>query len=99
MAKRAAILPSWVQNIGAMLANDTHIRAFCSSCNMCFDVDIAALAARVGDAYSLIDRRSRCHLTPGCDGWIRFLYCHGVYRPLWTDEAVARWLNTPNIRL
>jgi hypothetical protein len=93
MAKRAAILPSWVQNLGAMLEADTRIRAFCSSCDTWTDVDIAALAVRAGTAYSLIDRRSRCHLTPGCTGWVRFLYCHGVYRPLWTDEAVARWLS------
>jgi hypothetical protein len=95
MAKRAAILPSWVQTVGVMRDNDTRVRAFYSSCNIWIDVDIAALAGRVGDAYSLIDRRSRCRLTPTCTGWVRFLYCHGVYRPLWTDEAVTRWL-TPS---
>jgi hypothetical protein len=90
MAKRAAFFPAWAQTLGAMLDKGAKVRAWCSGCGRCTDVDIAALTAIKGRDYSLIDRRSRCKMT-GCKGWVRFHYSHGVFRPLWSDAATLRW--------
>lgn len=46
-----------------------------------------ALAEKVGPEFSLIDRRCRCRLTPGCDGWNRFDFKAGVFRPMSTPEG------------
>jgi hypothetical protein len=93
MAKRAANFPAWVQTLGAMVDEGARIRAWCSGCGRCTDMDIAALTAIKGRDYSLIDRRSRCKM-PTCKGWVRFHYCQGVFRPLWTDDAAVRWMAT-----
>jgi hypothetical protein len=90
MAKRAAFFPAWAQTLGAMLDEGAKVRAWCSACGRCTDVDIAALTAIKGRDYGLIDRRSRCKMT-GCKGWVRFHYSHGVFRPLWSDAATLRW--------
>lgn len=91
MAKGAPILPAWTRSIGAAIDAGGRIRASCTRCGKWRDVDLVALAAHVGRTYCLIDRRCRCRMTAACDGWNRFLYLHGVYRPLWSDDAVARW--------
>jgi hypothetical protein len=41
-------------------------------CGAWRDLDLAALAAKVGPTYSLWNRRTRCRLTEGCAGWNRF---------------------------
>jgi hypothetical protein len=84
--------PIWTRTLGDMLNHGCEVRVSCEKCREWRDVDLDALAARVGLEYSLIDRRSRCKLTPACDGWNRFMYLNAVYRPLWTDAAARRWL-------
>jgi len=54
--------------------------------------DLRRLARIKGEGYSLIGRRCRCRLTKGCMGWNRFFYQQAVFRPLWTDEDVRRWV-------
>jgi len=89
MAKNAAWLPSWVQNLDAMVAEGARVRVWCETCKQCRDVDLVALRERCGGSYSLIDRRCRCRLTLGCAGWNMFIYLHGVFRPLKT--LPGRW--------
>lgn len=84
--------PIWVRNLAYMVAYQTHIRVTCTECKEWQDVDTLALLRRIKrPEYSLIDRRCRCRLTPGCVGWNRFNYLLGVYRKLWTDDAASRW--------
>lgn len=92
MAKRAAWIPTWVQTLDAAIADDARIMGVCSTCGQYRDVDLVALREIKGGSYSLINRRTRCKLTPGCQGWVKFHYLHGVFRPLWDEAAEARWL-------
>lgn len=68
------------------------VRAICYTCKECRDVDLQALASKVGPEYSLINRRSPCKLTEGCKGWVVFWYLFGVYRHLYTEERADHWL-------
>jgi hypothetical protein len=88
-----AINRSQFATIGKMLDNRIAARVCCDRCDAWQDVDLAALAARVGRDYSLVDRRCRCKLTPGCRGWNRFLHdLHGgMFSRLWTNAASDRW--------
>lgn len=86
----AAMIPSWAKTLGAMIDGETQVRVRCSGCaevKLFTMADLEALAAKVGRDYSLVDRRCRCRLTPGCRGWNRLYYLHGVFRPL-----VDRWV-------
>ena len=93
MAKQAAIFPSWVQTVEAMIAEGIEVRAWCDrGCRKGFVVvDLARIRREKGPAYSLINRRSRCR-TPGCAGWVKFHYPHGVYRPLFDQDTAERWM-------
>lgn len=84
--------PHWTRTLGSMLNGGCKVRVICEKCHECRDVDLHALAARVGIEYSLIDRRCRCRMTPGCGGWNRFYYCQAVFRPLWTDARARAWV-------
>ncbi|MFZ3484234.1 hypothetical protein [Sphingomonas sp. 3-13AW] len=77
--------------MGAMIDGGAEVRILCEERCGSTDLDVAALAARVGRDYSLIGRRCRCRITPGCAGWNHFYYLHGVFRPLWSDADLARW--------
>lgn len=68
------------------------IAVSCTVCKYWQDVDIPKLIAIKGPDYSLIDRCCRCNVTPGCKGYNRFHYLRGVFRPLWTDRAIYRWI-------
>lgn len=87
--------PLWTRTLGSMLNGGCAVRALCDRCKGSRDVDLDALAARVGLEYSLIDRRCRCRLTAGCRGWNRFYYRQAVFRPLWTDERARQWCVEP----
>lgn len=86
---------SWLQSLGAMIDGDAQIQAICNRCGRLKRFtreDLERLAAKVGRDYSLINRRTRCRLKQGCEGWVRFYYLMGVYRPLWDeDHAWRRW--------
>jgi hypothetical protein len=90
MAKRGAYFPGWVETLGAMSDGNAKIMASCVDCGAHKIVDIERLIEIKGRSYSLVNRRSRCRLTPGCNGWVRFFYMNGVMRPLWTNERVMQ---------
>lgn len=95
MAKNPGIIPTCAQTVGGTLDSWCDIMAWCELCRQTLELDLAAierLVATKGRDYSLIGRRSRCKLTPGCTGWVRFHYRQGVYRPLWEYADVDRWL-------
>lgn len=86
-------IPSRLQNLGLIVAWDEAIRVTCTECKVWRDVDTLALLRRTKNPnYRLIDRRCRCRLTPGCRGWNRFYWQAGVFRPLWTQQAINRWM-------
>lgn len=74
-----------------MIDRDIRVRVICEGGCGFVDLDLVALAAHVGRDYSLIGRRCRCRITPGCTHWNRFHYLGGVFRPLWSDRDVWRW--------
>lgn len=82
--------PTWARTLGTMIAGNCRVRVGCTRCGRWDDVDVVALAAKAGLEYSLIDRRCRCRLTPGCKGWNSFSYLLGVYRPLTRPETGLR---------
>ena len=94
MDKRAAFFPAWTLTIGRMAADFHGVQVNCTACKVTRVLGAETLRALVrqkGADYSLIGRRCRCRLTPGCVGWNRFHYLGGVYRPLWREEDVLRW--------
>lgn len=86
---RPSEFPPWTLTLGAMIDRDVRVRVLCEGGFV--ELDLPALAARVGRGYSLIGRRCRCRITPGCTAWNRFYYLLGVYRPLWREADVLRW--------
>lgn len=80
MGKTAPIRPSGTRNLGALIEHCVSVRAKCDRCGKCKDVDLAALAERVGAAFDLWDRRPRCNMTPGCEGRVLFMHdWHGGF--------------------
>lgn len=75
-----------MQTLDAAIADEARIMGLCSTCEQYRDVDLGALREIKGGSYSLINRRTRCKLTPGCPGWVKFHYLHGVFRPLWKSH-------------
>ena len=86
---------AWLETLEAMIEHDAKIRVWCEKCRIYRDIsqdDLRALSAKVGPEYSLWNRRCRCRLTEGCDGWNKFSYLLGVYRPLAEVETLDRWI-------
>lgn len=78
--------------LGGYLQTTIPVEARCNKCAFQQSVNIAALAEKCGESYQLWDRRSRCK-KPGCEGWVRFFGARGgVFLPLWSDKAAARWM-------
>lgn len=80
--------------LGNILSTGREIQVECDTCGGVhrFTVgEIAALAAKVGLDYNLVNRRCRCRLNPECWGWNRFFFRSGTYRPLWDDATSERW--------
>lgn len=92
MAKSAPLIPAWTRTLDAMIAEAVLVKVHCDRCKVYRDVDLAALREKVGGGYSLVNRRCKCRLTPGCKGWNYFLYLHGVMRHLAELDVRNRWL-------
>jgi putative SOS response-associated peptidase YedK len=62
--------------------------AWCHECGLQRQIDIELLAGRVGEEYSLINRRTPCQR---CGAWMRFHYRQAVLYPMWDQEMSWRW--------
>lgn len=94
MPRKDAGLPTWVRTLGVMIDNGTVVQAYCAECRAYrrfTQEDLIALAEKVGRDYSLVNRRCRCRLTPGCRGWNKFQYLLGVMRQLADVDVQDRW--------
>lgn len=63
---------AWTKNLGTMIDAGVRCRASCNKCDRWKDVDLVALAEKVGRDFDLWNKRPRCKSTPGCDGNGRF---------------------------
>lgn len=75
-----------------MIENGFTAEARCSVCRAWRQIDLAALAGKVGLDYSLWNRRCRCRLTDGCRGWIRFFIGPGWPAPSFDERTELRWI-------
>jgi hypothetical protein len=91
-------VPSWARNVGTlMLAVQAgeKVQVYCRGCRshrpLTVD-DLQRIEAAKGMRFSMTNRRTRCRLTRGCDGWNVFRYQRGpwVY-PLYSEEQDERW--------
>lgn len=83
--------PESVRTLDASIRACVEISASCTACKKWQELDLLALREKVGRGYSLINRRTRCRITPGCEGWNLFHYKSGPYRPLWDARTAERW--------
>lgn len=74
-----------------MIAVGVGVRVICTACHTYRDIDIEALRKRVGGDFSLFNRRCRCRLSPGCEGWNRFFYLNGRAWPMWDEDGAKRF--------
>lgn len=66
--------PKFAVNVGALIASETPVRANCLTCQQCKDIDLRPIAEARGEDFDLWDKRTRCQLTPGCEGINYFSY-------------------------
>lgn len=98
MRKGEGITPSWVMTLGAIadtLAEHPHyfIRVHCRKCREHRDLDIPALIEKVGRDYTLLNKRTRCRITPGCRGWNVFFYSTGTWtHNMFTEKQSLKWM-------
>ncbi len=64
----------------------------CEKCRRYKQIDLEALMAKVGPDYSLWNRRCKCRLKAGCDGWNKFWIGPGWHTPNWDDRTEERWV-------
>jgi len=74
MGKRSPLRPSWTCSLRALIEAGVTVRGMCDTCGQGRDVDLVRLAQIKGDAFDLWNRRTRCRLTAGCQGWNRFYH-------------------------
>ncbi len=80
MGKSAPIRPGYTANIGLMIEHGVQCKEWCDRCKVRRMVDLVALAEKLGPEYDLWDRKTRCRMTPGCQGWNRFWHnWHGGF--------------------
>ena len=81
MGKTNTRRPAWTATLGAMLDNGVSCRATCTKCDAWRDIDLEALAAKIGLDTTLWNKRTRCRLTDGCAGRNRFMEgSRGMFR-------------------
>lgn len=96
MANRANFNRGFSPNVGEMIAMGLSIKAVCDQCKCEKAVDLKSLAAIKGPRYSLFNRRCRCKLLPGCEGWNRFLHNRsGIWLGFHDPGTAARWISIP----
>lgn len=87
MYRNGEMFPAWVETLGSMAEKGWLVRAICSACRTCVDVDIPTLIEKVGPDFCLIDRRPACR-TPACKGRTLFMFKgHGCMLPLQTERV------------
>lgn len=91
MGKTAPQTPDWVKSLDSLIKQGVRVTVSCTACSAHDLIDLEALRAKVGGEYSLWNRRCRCRLTDGCQGWNRFRYINGMAWAMWDDEGAARW--------
>lgn len=76
-----------------MFRYNIRVWAVCETCGERKEIDLLALCDRKPWGYCLINRRCRCRLTAGCEGWNVFEYQEGKgpVLPLYDLKAQARW--------
>lgn len=75
-----------------MLNMGLKARVTCTVCKTSREIDLEALVAKVGDDYTLFNKRTRCKLTPGCRGWNRFLHANSGGMGMWDAAQENRWV-------
>lgn len=85
------ILLSGCATLDMMIDTNRECQVSCTGCEVYRPVDLSALRDEVGGDYSLVNRRCRCRLTPGCTGWNRFFVKHGGFVRLWDQATAIRW--------
>ena len=93
MGKTAPNISRWALTLGGMIDFGGVVQVWCDRCRGSAEVDLTALAEKVGRDYSLVDRRCRCRLTPGCIGWNCFRYATGPHAIRWnlsTEAGIQR---------
>lgn len=85
-SKGERITPSWVMTLGAIAdtqAEHPHyfIRVSCRKCREHRDLDIPALIEKVGRDFTLLDKRTRCRITPGLSRLERLLLFNRLLDP------------------
>ncbi len=93
MGKTAPSIPLWATTIGRMIDYGARVTVRCDRCGGFATIDLVALIEKVGREYSLVDRRCRCRLCPGCVGWNTFRYATSEHAASWnlsTEAGVQR---------
>jgi hypothetical protein len=74
MGKRTPIRPGFTASLVTMIAAAVRCRAMCGTCSGWRELDLTALAAKIGPDATLWNKRTRCRITEGCGGINRFYY-------------------------
>lgn len=93
MADRSGFNRFYRPTLADMLRSGVGAKVECNACQCERVINIEMLIAKVGPAYSLFNRRCRCKLLPGCEGWNYFLHDRsGVWLPFRDAETANRWM-------
>ena len=93
------IVPAWTHDLRSMIkvcgepGHQVIVRCLKCCINRALEQDdFDRIIKARGEAFSLFNKRTRCRLKTGCEGWNVFGYSHGpwVY-PLYDERQVARW--------
>jgi len=80
--------------LSAMLRIGIKAKSFCTHCDASRVLDIPALIERTSPDFRLFNKRTRCRMTEGCQGWNRFWCNRGaVFLPMWDDDTAEAWLS------
>lgn len=99
MGKSPPPIPDWCDTIWSMLAaiDASHsVHARCDQCGARRELarkDLERIGEKKGLRFRLVGKRTRCRLTPGCEGWNTFAYREGSWlMSLHTEADMLRWI-------